>query len=229
MNTRAGSFIFLIVFAAGWCKEGEARPKRVFQVPNASAALCRTCHVDRGRTTTRLDIPLSETTHEATNEGDAICASCHTYTGGGGPLNAFGVTIKKGFLSESGYSGNVMWGPSLARIDSDRDGFTNGNELGDPAGNWRPGDRAPGRRLSLSNPGFFNSVPVHSPGGVGTEHRSDFNEDGKVDFTDFSSFATAFGTSNGDGNFDPVFDLNGDGAVNFEDFIQFAGDFGAGA
>ena len=222
MNTRAGSFIFLIVFAAGWGREGEARPKRVFQVPNASAARCRTCHVDRGRTTTRLDIPLSETTHEAINEGDGICASCHTYTGGGGPLNAFGVTVKKGFLSEAGYSGNVMWGQSLAQLDSDRDGFTNGNELGDPGGSWRPGDPAPGRRLSLSNPGVFSSVPVQS------RQRSDFNADGKVDFADFSSFVAAFGSTRGDADFNPIFDLNGDGTVDFQDFISFAGDFGEG-
>ena len=219
MYTRTSAVVLIVVLAV--CRVAESRPKRVFQVPNASAARCRTCHVDRGRTTTRLDIPLSESTHEATNEGDEICASCHAYTGGGGPLNAFGVTVRKGFLSEAGYSGNVVWGPSLAQLDSDRDGFTNGMELGDPAGAWRPGDPAPGRLLSLSNPGIFSSVPVVS------RLRSDFNADGKVDFADFSSFAAAFGASRGDVVFNPIFDLNENGAVDFQDFIAFAGDFGA--
>lgn len=220
MRIRTAAAVLILVFMVR--PETEARPKRVYQVPNANAARCRTCHLDRGRTTTRLDIPLSELTHEATNEGDEICASCHTYTGGGGPLNAFGVTIKSGFLSQAGYTGNVVWGPSLAQIDSDRDGFTNGMELGDPAGAWRSGDPAPGRILSLSNPGVFSSVPVNS------RHRSDFNADGKIDFADFESFASAFGESRGGEGFNPIFDLNGDGTVNFHDFISFAGDFGAG-
>ena len=220
MGARTAAVVLLFVFVAR--PETEARPKRVYQVPNANAARCRTCHLDRGRTTTRLDIPLSESTHEAIDEGDEICASCHTYTGGGGPLNAFGVTIKSRFLTQAGYSGNVVWGPSLAQLDSDRDGFTNGMELGDPAGAWRSGDPAPGRVLSLSNPGMFNSVPAVS------RHPSDFNADGKVDFSDFESFAAAFGRNRGDPEFNPVFDLNGDDTINFQDFISFAGDFGTG-
>lgn len=31
----------------------------------------------------------------------------------------------------------------LAGLDSDRDGYTNGEELGDPEGNWKIGDRDP--------------------------------------------------------------------------------------
>lgn len=220
MSARTAAFVLMLVFVVR--PETEARPKRVFQVPNANAARCRTCHVDRGRTTTRLDIPLSELTHEASNEGDAVCASCHTYTAGGGPLNAFGVTIKSRFLTQAGYTGDVVWGPSLAQLDSDRDGFTNGMELGDPTGAWRPGDPAPGRVLSLSNPGVFSSIPVNS------RRRSDFNADGKVDFSDFESFVAAFGRSRGDPEFNPVFDLNGDDTINFQDFVSFAGDFGAG-
>ena len=107
--------------------------------------------------------------------------------------------------------------------DSDRDGFTNGMELGDPTGAWRVGDPAPGRVLSLSNPGVFSSIPVNS------RHRSDFNADGKVDYCGlFESFAAAFGRSRGDPEFNQVFDLNGDDTINFQDFVSFAGDFSAG-
>lgn len=58
------------------------------------------------------------------------------------------------------------------------------------------------------------------------EPSSDFNGDGKVDFSDFIQFAGKFGTELGDENFDSLFDLNSDGAVGFSDFIIFAGKFG---
>lgn len=48
----------------------------------------------------------------------------------------------------------------------------------------------------------------------------DFDGSGKVDFTDFLSFASAFGTAS------PEHDLNDSGAVDFEDFLIFAGNFG---
>ena len=48
----------------------------------------------------------------------------------------------------------------------------------------------------------------------------DFDGDGKVDFTDFFSFADAFGGS------DPMFDLDSSGKVDFTDFFLFADNFG---
>jgi hypothetical protein len=48
----------------------------------------------------------------------------------------------------------------------------------------------------------------------------DFNGDGKVDFSDFFSFADAFG-----GN-DPFYDLDDDGSVGFSDFFILADNFG---
>ena len=229
MNTRVGTVLFLIPLVVGWGDWGAgARPKRVFQVPNGSLAHCRTCHIDRGTTTTRLDIPLSDETHEAANDGDEICASCHLGTSGGGPLNLFGVTVKSGYLTEAGYAGNVMWGPTLAKVDSDGDGFANGEELGDPEGVWKPGDPAPGRVLSLGNPGVRSSVPVSTETDPKARIRSDFNGDGKVSFADFVRFAVAFGTTREDPGFDPLFDLTGDGRVGFGDFVGFAQDFGKG-
>lgn len=49
--------------------------------------------------------------------------------------------------------------------------------------------------------------------------RSDFDDDGTVDFQDFLLFAAAFGTD------DPVYDLDGNG-VGFSDFLAFASVFG---
>jgi hypothetical protein len=51
------------------------------------------------------------------------------------------------------------WGARLALEDSDGDGFSNGDELQDPAGSWRPGQPAPGMRTLVSNPSSRKSVP----------------------------------------------------------------------
>ena len=50
--------------------------------------------------------------------------------------------------------------------------------------------------------------------------RGDFDASGKVDFTDFFSFADAFGGT------DPTYDMDGNGAVDFDDFFVFADNFG---
>ena len=50
--------------------------------------------------------------------------------------------------------------------------------------------------------------------------RTDFDGSGTVDFTDFLSFAGAFGTT------DATFDVNADGSVGFNDFLIFVENFG---
>ena len=50
----------------------------------------------------------------------------------------------------------VEWGP-LCPLDSDRDGWTNGQELGDPNCIWKAGDANP--KGTLTNPGVFESAP----------------------------------------------------------------------
>lgn len=76
------------------------------------------------------------------------CETCHT--GFGGPRNDFGKTIENSFLDGSG---NVIWGPALAALDSDQDGVSNGEELQDPSGNWAIGQSNPGDVNLVSNPG----------------------------------------------------------------------------
>jgi hypothetical protein len=51
--------------------------------------------------------------------------------------------------------------------------------------------------------------------------RSDFDDNGAVNFTDFILSAQAFGGS------DSRFDLGGNGKVDFEDFVLFASDYGS--
>ena len=76
------------------------------------------------------------------------CNGCHN----GNQLNPFGLAMESGFLSAGALSSaDVLWGPELAALDSDGDGATNGQELGDPEGTWLPGDPAP---AAFSFPGF---------------------------------------------------------------------------
>lgn len=67
--------------------------------------------------------------------------------------------IEAGFLSEAGYEGDVVWGPELAALDADGDGFTNGEELQNPEGSWRLGDPKPGGPGAVTHPGDPDSHP----------------------------------------------------------------------
>ena len=55
---------------------------------------------------------------------------------------------------------------------------------------------------------------------TGPLKRSDFDESGKIDFSDFLLFAGAFGTAN------EKFDLDNSGSVDFPDFLIFVANFG---
>lgn len=82
------------------------------------------------------------------------CNTCHT-NGGGTQRNSFGLAVQLITGSE-----NVnFWGPSLASLDSDGDGFTNGEELQDPNGEWIPGNPLPGDVSAVTHPGDPNSFP----------------------------------------------------------------------
>lgn len=85
------------------------------------------------------------------------CANCHVNPNGGGTRNAFGAAVENGFLSQPGPGGHVQWGSALASLDSDGDGFTNGEELQDPSGVWTGGSI--GNPALVTNPGDPNSHP----------------------------------------------------------------------
>ena len=80
------------------------------------------------------------------------CANCHNNPSGGGSRNAFGQAVQAGL-----FGGNVDWNATLAGLDSDGDGFTNGVELQDPSGSWTSGSS--GNVSLVSNPGSPSSVP----------------------------------------------------------------------
>ncbi len=81
----------------------------------------------------------------------AGCNACHT-TGGGTPRNAFGLAVEA-LVTANGQE--VFWGPELAALDSDGDGFTNGQELGDP-----DGDGVSVAGVTATQPGSVDSFPL---------------------------------------------------------------------
>lgn len=100
------------------------------------------------------------------------CGVCHLRPQGDGDRNDFGWDWEN--ASSGGWS-------ALYLLDSDGDGQTNGYELGDPSGRWRPGQTAE-RTDNLSNPGDPASrVQTSSPdagapdvtGGADAERGSD--------------------------------------------------------
>lgn len=79
----------------------------------------------------------------------------HVAKEGGGLRNSFG----KDFAL-AGYT----WTKALCQKDSDGDGFTNGQELGDPNCKWRKGQPKPqGKGLRISHPGLKSWVPTPAP------------------------------------------------------------------
>ena len=90
------------------------------------------------------------------NGGINSCGACHNSAFGDGPRNSFGADVEK-LVSPNGNEN--FWSPELAAIDSDGDGYTNGEELQDPDGTWQYGDPDPGNPDLVSNPGDPNSIP----------------------------------------------------------------------
>ena len=80
------------------------------------------------------------------------CASCHVNPAGGGPRTPFGMAIENNYLVPRDRTGVVQWNAMLAMLDSDGDGVSNGQELGDP-----DGDNMVDTSIQVTNPGDPNS------------------------------------------------------------------------
>jgi NADPH-dependent F420 reductase len=85
--------------------------------------------------------------------GEKWPAVGHTKVYGGGDLNVFG----KDFMR----AGNE-WTEELCRKDSDGDGRTNGEELGDPNCEWKLGEPSPKARF-VTHPGVADECPSPAP------------------------------------------------------------------
>ncbi|EDV24766.1 uncharacterized protein TRIADDRAFT_8412, partial [Trichoplax adhaerens] len=69
----------------------------------------------------------------------------HQKRAGGGTRNTFGI-----LMGEVG----VQWGRSACLADSDGDGLSNGEELGDPNCVWSVGGNPPIRTTNITHPGI---------------------------------------------------------------------------
>lgn len=82
--------------------------------------------------------------------GDSFsCFTCHTTS----------IPARNEFGTDYKNRGKV-WSVALAGDDSDRDGRTNGEELLDPNGTWKPGQPDPGNPLDVTNPGAADDFPT---------------------------------------------------------------------
>jgi len=117
------------------------------------------------------------------------CNGCHT-NGGGTPRNSFGLDVESRVTA--GGQEN-FWGPDLAAIDSDGDGFSNGEELQDPNGAWIPGEALPGDPLLVTHPGDASDFPavtsvdefaeVPAQFNLGNNYPNPFNPTTRINFT----------------------------------------------
>lgn len=127
---RIGFLTLCLIFFLMMSQVNYSREFRVNQIPNGSKVQCQNCHVN-------VD-PDKQ----------------------GSVRNAFGKVVEKSYLDNNIKSiANVKWGPELAALDSDGDGVSNGEELGDPDGSWKKGQPDPGSFNLVSNPGDPTSKP----------------------------------------------------------------------
>lgn len=80
------------------------------------------------------------------------CGTCHVNQDSGGARNDFGLDVEDTLVG-----GVVDWS-AIFDLDSDGDGFTNGEELLDPNGTWVIGDPSPGGTATA--PGDDSDFPM---------------------------------------------------------------------
>ncbi len=140
------------------------------------------------------------------------CSNCHFNRFGGGPRNPFGEAVRA-LVTPGGMQ--VFWGPALAALDSDGDGVSNGEELGDPEGQWVEGNPAPGDPARVTNPGDPDDRPEPAP--TAQFRRGDFNADGQFNISDPIGTLNFLFAGIGSPSCMKALDANGDGSVNISD------------
>lgn len=76
----------------------------------------------------------------------------HVNQNGGGARNQFGTDF---------HNNQYKWTKTLCRMDSDGDGATNGEELGDPECVWKKG-KTPSRTSEITHPGIPHSLDTEN-------------------------------------------------------------------
>lgn len=103
-----------------------------------------------------------------------------TCRGGSLPLNPFGAALK---------AHGFEWTKALCEADSDGDGLTNGQELGDPCCTWKRGDapshyQAAWGKTGASHPGVANDYRYTPPNCDAAEMRSPTAATARAQFND---------------------------------------------
>ncbi|KAA3680423.1 uncharacterized protein DEA37_0010782 [Paragonimus westermani] len=93
-----------------------------------------------------MEVPNADKVPDPCRPGVMVGALGHINFSGGGPRNAFGLDF-----------GKVKSWSRLCPLDSDGDGLTNGQELGDPDCVWTPG-ALPQRLTNISHPGVCTPI-----------------------------------------------------------------------
>src|SRR5678815_2007606 len=91
---------------------------------------------------------------------DRPCINCHNNPdGGSGCVPTGGTAPCLNPFGEAFRANGSTWNATLAGGDADMDGFSNGEELQDKYGLWRPGSPAPGVPEYHTRPGFASDNP----------------------------------------------------------------------
>jgi hypothetical protein len=69
-----------------------------------------------------------------------------------GSVNSCNTCHLNGDFKDDLANNNNTWDATLAAMDSDSDGYTNGQELRDPNGTWSEGNPDPGDPADVTNP-----------------------------------------------------------------------------
>jgi hypothetical protein len=155
-RTRLAPFVVVTVLALS-ASSAQAISSYRTRVPNGVTASCRTCHTNtlggEGWNAFGKDVLRQETDPDANPATDQNCSTAACLDGGG-----------TAFVGPPDWSLDDF---TLCETDSDGDGQTNGQELGDPNCVWTftsPATPAP-RTTSISNPGDAESTS-DNPDGV---------------------------------------------------------------
>jgi hypothetical protein len=119
--------------------------------------------------------------------GDAFgCRNCHN-DDTGATMSPFGSDARNFLDSVQVQGANVAWAVELCNADSDGDGWTNGEELGDPDCTWTVG--SPNPSGNVTNPGNASSGPpaVCGNGRLETGEDCDSGELRKPDCADIEA------------------------------------------
>ena len=117
----------IVALSLGFSSVADARSDRVEQIPNGTEYSCTTCHV--------AVFPTGPNDSEH---------------------NAFGLQVEQNLTGGGAVATQEVDWQALYDLDADGDGYTNGEELGDPDGEWAQEEEPP-RGYDPSHPGDASS------------------------------------------------------------------------